>query len=145
MQTQDSNAGLSIETFDGAGKLIDGVSFPRNLGKLAHEAGTCTFECNYCYEEGMTMMGSDHGEDYVPPSTSRGTLPTPPMSDLPHQEVVLQAMCECGRHLVAVWGRSFLWDDGIKNFVDKSGYMVGCLKCDIEDNIETEEERLAAA
>ena len=71
-------------------------------------------------------------------------LPAPPLGDTPHQEAVLQAMCSCGRHLVAVWGRSFLWDECTKNFIDTSGYMVGCLKCDVEDNIETEEERSAA-
>ena len=55
----------------------------------------------------------------------------------------MQAMCSCGRHLVAVWGRSFLWDECTKNFIDTSGYMVGCLKCDVEDNVETETERAA--
>jgi hypothetical protein len=55
----------------------------------------------------------------------------------------MQAMCSCGRHPTAIWCTSYLWDVPTKRFVDDSGYMVGCLKCDVEDNIETEAERAA--
>lgn len=60
------------------------------------------------------------------------------------KEAVLQTLCTaCGRHLVAIWCTSYMWVRG-QVFVDDSGYMVGCMKCDVEDNVETEEEGAAA-
>ena len=68
----------------------------------------------------------------------------PPIDGTIGHEVVLETACTlCGRRLVAIWCNSFLWDRHTKQFTDDSSYIVGCLNCDVEDNIETETERAA--
>lgn len=45
------STGFIIEVFDGNDVLTQGACFPDSLSKLHHEAGTCLWDCGYCYEE----------------------------------------------------------------------------------------------